>query len=167
MRSRVKFLGHALHPMLVVFPLGLLIVAVIFDGIGLATQNGFWATLAFYLIAAGLLSGVLAALAGWLDWLTIPQNTRAQTVGLIHGGLNIMVLILFLASWLLRRFDPPAPSRLALGLSFAGAGLALLGSWLGGELVSRLGVGVDDGAHLDAPNSLSGQPANNRRQTIK
>jgi hypothetical protein len=31
--------------------------------------------------------------------------------------------------------------------------------WLGGELVDRLGVGVDRGAHLDAPSSLSGRPA--------
>jgi uncharacterized membrane protein len=40
-------------------------------------------------------------------------------------------------------------------LSFMGAGLALLTGWLGGELVDRLGVGVDDGAHPNAPSSLS------------
>lgn len=34
--------------------------------------------------------------------------------------------------------------------------LALVTGWLGGELVNRLGVGVDTGAHLDAPSSLSG-----------
>jgi hypothetical protein len=44
-------------------------------------------------------------------------------------------------------------------LAFVGIGLALLTGWLGGELVDRLGVGVDDGAHLDAPSSLtSGSP---------
>jgi len=47
----------------------------------------------------------------------------------------------------------------ALILSFAGVVLALVTGWLGGELVDRLGVGVDDGAHLNAPNSLSGKPA--------
>jgi hypothetical protein len=31
-----------------------------------------------------------------------------------------------------------------------------------GELVDRLGVGIDDGAHLDAPSSLSGRPARQR-----
>jgi hypothetical protein len=35
----------------------------------------------------------------------------------------------------------------------------VLTAWLGGELVDRLGVGIDNGAHLDAPNSLSGKPA--------
>jgi uncharacterized membrane protein len=40
-------------------------------------------------------------------------------------------------------------------LSFLGGGLALFTGWLGGELVDRLGVGVDEGAHVDAPSSLS------------
>jgi uncharacterized membrane protein len=48
---------------------------------------------------------------------------------------------------------------MALVLALVGAGLALVTGWLGGELVDRLGVGVDDGAHLDAPSSLSGRPA--------
>jgi len=36
---------------------------------------------------------------------------------------------------------------------------ALVTGWLGGELVDRLGVGVDPGANLDAPSSLSGRAA--------
>ncbi|MGZ8467318.1 MAG: DUF2231 domain-containing protein, partial [Candidatus Binatia bacterium] len=43
----------------------------------------------------------------------------------------------------------------ALLLSFMGAGLALVTGWLGGELVDRLGIGVDEGANPNAPNSLS------------
>ncbi|HET7499452.1 MAG TPA: hypothetical protein VFK02_00555 [Kofleriaceae bacterium] len=37
--------------------------------------------------------------------------------------------------------------------------LATITGWLGGELVDRLAVGVDDGAHVNAPSSLSGRPA--------
>jgi uncharacterized membrane protein len=81
-----------------------------------------------------------------------------------HGLGNVVVLILFAASWWLRYGAantpvPYTPSTLALVLSFAGLALAGLTGWLGGELVDRLSVGVDDGAHLDAPNSLSGRPA--------
>ena len=43
-----------------------------------------------------------------------------------------------------------------LVLSFGGVALATVTGWLGGELVSRLGVGVDDGANLNAPSSLQG-----------
>jgi hypothetical protein len=52
-----------------------------------------------------------------------------------------------------------APPTEAIVAALAGAGLAAVTGWLGGELVDRLGVGVDDGAHLDAPSSLSELPA--------
>lgn len=159
MESKVKLFGHPIHPVMIVFPLGLLSVAVIFDVIGIATQNGFWSVVAYYMIGAGVIGGLVAAIFGWLDWLAIPQNTRAQTIGLIHGGMNAAVLLLFVVSWLLRRYEPSAPSTLALGLSFVSFGIALMSGWLGGELVTRLGVSVDEGAHLNAPSSLSGRPA--------
>ncbi len=158
MESKAKLFGHPIHPMLIVFPLGLLAVAVIFDIIALATGNHFWATMAYYLIGAGVLGGLAAAVFGFVDFLAIPQNTRAKTIGLMHGTINLVVVLLFIGSWYMRRQVPATPSNLALALGFIGLGLALIASWLGGELVDRLGVGVDDGAHLNAPSSLSGRP---------
>ncbi len=111
------------------------------------------------MIAAGIIGGLLAALPGWIDWFAIPSGTRAKSVGLIHGLGNVLVLLLFIGSWWLRRDAPQRPEMLEHILAFAGAGLALLTGWLGGELVERLGVGVDTGAHLNAPSSLSGKPA--------
>ena len=70
-----------------------------------------------------------------------------------------MVVLLFAVGWLLRLHAPRNPGPLPFILSLLGVGLALVTSWLGGELVERLGVGVDAGANLDAPSSLSGQPA--------
>jgi uncharacterized membrane protein len=162
MESRAKLLGHPVHPMLIVFPLGLLATAVIFDVITLATRDGTWSGMAYYLIAAGVIGGLLAAVFGLIDWLAIPSGTRAKAIGLWHGAGNVLVVALFAASWLLRRGIPNTPGTLGLALSFAGVGLALVTGWLGGELVDRLGVGVDDGAHLDAPSSLSGRPAGER-----
>ena len=93
-----------------------------------------------------------------------PLGTRAKNIGLMHGGVNVVVVLLFIGSWLLRNSAPQNPSSTAFALSFIAVPLALVGGWLGGELVDRLGVGVDDGAHLDAPNSLSGRPARERTQ---
>lgn len=111
------------------------------------------------MIAVGVVGGLAAAVFGLIDLLAIPAGTRAQTIGLWHGGGNIVVVILFGVSWLLRRDAPDNPEIIAVVLSFTGAGLLLLAGWLGGELVERLGVGVDDGVHLNSPNSLSGRPA--------
>ena len=112
------------------------------------------ATVAYYMIAAGIVGGAAAAPPGWIDWFAIESGTRAKSVGLVHGLGNVLVLILFATSWWLRRDSIERPEMFELILSFAGAGLALFTGWLGGELVDRLGVGVDDGAHLNAPNSL-------------
>jgi uncharacterized membrane protein len=159
MESRGKFAGHPVHPMLIVFPLGLLTTAVIFDIIYLVSGNTRWTLAAYYMIGAGVLGGLAAALFGWLDWLGIPGGTRAKRIGLWHGVGNVVVLALFALSWVLRRGTPDVPPTGAIVAGLIGVVLAAITSWLGGELVDRLGVGVDEGAHLDAPSSLSELPA--------
>lgn len=155
MESRAKLFGHPIHQMLIVFPLGLLATAVIFDIIGMFLGDLRWIEMAFYLIGAGIIAGLVSAVFGTIDYLAIPAGTRAKRIGALHGLGNVVVILLFAASWLLRWNDVSSPGTLAYVCSFAGAGLALVTGWLGGELVDRLGVGVDDGAHLNAPSSLS------------
>jgi uncharacterized membrane protein len=107
------------------------------------------------MIAAGILSGFLAAPFGFIDWLAIPAGTRAKRVGAVHGAGNLFVLVLYSMSWAQRGAEPGAPAAMAFVFSFAGGLIALYTGWLGGELVDRLGVGVDDGANVNAPSSLS------------
>jgi uncharacterized membrane protein len=159
MESKAKVAGHPIHPMLVTFPFGLLVTAIIFDIIHLASGDSRWAEVSWYMIGAGLIGGLVAAVPGWIDWFAIPRNTRAKRIGLIHGLGNVAVLVLFAVNWLLRRDAPGAPPVEAIVVGFVGAGIMTVTGWLGGELVDRLGVGVHDGAHLDAPNTLSGMPA--------
>jgi uncharacterized membrane protein len=160
MESRAKILGHAGHAILIVFPLGLLSTAVIFDVIYLFTGNPNLSLVSFWMIISGIIGGLLAAVFGWIDWFAIPKNTRAKNIGLVHGVGNVAVMGLFAISWFARsRSDTLEPSATALIFSFLGAAIALFTAWLGGELVERLGVGVDRGAHLNAPNSLSKRPA--------
>src|SRR5687768_17092342 len=102
MKARAKVLGHPIHAMLVALPLGLLMGAVIFDAIHVISGSDQWALVSFWVIAGGVLSGLLAAPFGLLDWLKIPSGSRAKRVGAIHGLGNVPVLVLFAASWLLR-----------------------------------------------------------------
>lgn len=157
--SKAKLFGHAIHPILIVYPLGLLSTAVIFDVIYLFTGNTTWTTVSYWMIAAGIVGGLLAALFGVIDFLNIPYRTRAKFIGLLHGLVNLSVMILFITSWLLRTGSPEVPSTAALALSFIGVFAALLGGWLGGELVERLGVGVSSNANLNAPSSLTAGPS--------
>lgn len=161
MKNGARLFGHPIHPMLIPFPLGLFGMAVIFDLISLI--GGDWASLArgaFYMIAAGIISGLLAAVFGAIDWRAIPGGTRAKRIATLHGLGNVAIVVLFAVAWLLRKDDPPEDAAgLPIVLESVGLLAALVTGWLGGELVDRLGVGVDPGAHLNAPSSLRGQPA--------
>lgn len=155
MEGRATLLGDPIHQMLIVFPLGLLAMAVIFDLLAVGLNQGYWSEIAYWMIAAGVVTGLLAAPFGFIDWLAIPSGTRSKRIGAVHGIGNVIVVPLFAASWLMRGDAPRSPEGLALALAFVAGVLALFTGWLGGELVDRLSVGVDDGAHVDTPSSLS------------
>jgi uncharacterized membrane protein len=160
----MKIFGHPVHPMLVVFPVGLFATAVVFDILYLSLGRPVFPTVSFYMIAAGVIGGLLAAIFGLMDWLGLPNSSRARFIGGWHGIGNFVIVVLFASSWFLRRGDVDfVPTSLALILSFAGIGLALITAWLGGEMVFRLGVGVDPGANVNAPNSLTNQSAGSSR----
>lgn len=159
MRAKARIFGHPIHQMLIVFPLGLLGASLAFDLIYLGTRNAQFAVVSYWLIAAGIIMGLVAAVFGLIDWLAIPPRTRAKRIGMVHGLGNVVVVGLFVAGWLLRRSDPSLPTGGEIVLSALAVALALFTGWLGGELVDRLGVGVDEGAHLNSPSSLSGRPA--------
>lgn len=166
MSGPVKLLRHPLHPMLVVFPLGLLSGGVIFDLVARFTNNPGFYVVSYWMIAAGLVGGLLAAVVGLIDWLGIRAGTRAKSVGGWHGLGNLVIVILFALSWWMRSgVEDNVPSGLAFLLSLLGFGLALVTGWLGGELVYRLGMAVDEGAHENAPSSLSNEEAAPARNT--
>ena len=163
MESRAKLFGHPVHPMLIPFPLGLLGMAVIFDLLALVAGQAALGQAARPMIAAGIITGLLAAIFGAIDWAAIPDGTRAKRIATLHGAGNVVLVALFAVVWWLRRDQPGPATGLPLALEVIGLLGALVTGWLGGELVDRLGVGIDRGANLDAPSSLSGLPADTTR----
>jgi uncharacterized membrane protein len=156
MESRAKAFGHSIHAMLIAFPVGLFVTGVIFDVVHLASSRGQWTLISYWMIIAGIVGGLIAAVFGLIDYTRIPAGTRAQSVGRVHGLGNVIVVALFAVSVWLRRETPEQPPTAAFVFAFVGVALAAITAWLGGELVERLGVGVYEDAHVDAPSSLSG-----------
>jgi uncharacterized membrane protein len=157
MKAKARILGHGIHPVLIVFPLGLLGGSVAFDVVRIVTHGGEWANIAFWMIAAGLIGGVLAAVFGLIDWLALPSHTRAKSVGLLHAIVNVLALALFFVSWLMRldaRSTGVDQGLTPFVVSLVGLLLAVVAGWLGGELVERMGVSVYPDANVNAPSSL-------------
>ncbi|MGC5305628.1 DUF2231 domain-containing protein [Micromonospora zamorensis] len=155
MESRLKVLGHPVHPMLVMFPVALLATAVLFDVVDTVGGPDLLGEVAYWNITVGLIGGLLAAVAGSFDLLAIPTGTRAKRVGLLHAGANLAVILLFAAIWVVRlNADSRAAGGALLVVEIVAVAILGISAWLGGELVDRLGVGVDRDAGLDAPSSL-------------
>lgn len=152
MRSRARLFGHPIHQQLIVFPLGLLATATLFDIIDWIFDWPSLSVSAYYMMAAGIIGGLIAAIFGLIDWTAIPSGTRAKQIGLTHGVSMVVTVVLFIIAWFLH--NRGNPSTLARILQIVGAGIAVFGGWLGGELVDRLGIGVEPGANPDAPSSL-------------
>jgi uncharacterized membrane protein len=132
---------HPIHPMLVVIPLGLWVVALVFDIIYAATGRDSMRTAAFWNVGAGVIGALLAAIPGFVDWLSL--TGRAARIGTYHMILNLAAVAIFAVNWFVRTrvaADSPWP----LVLSIVGViGVAISG-WLGGELVYRYRVGVEE-----------------------
>jgi len=104
--------------------------------------------------------GLLAAVFGLIDWLAIPAGTRAKRIGLFHALSNVLAILGFaLAFWMRYANRELAATPGIFGLEVVALVLGAVGGWLGGELVDRLGVGVDSNANLNAPNSMSSRPS--------
>lgn len=144
MLSRARILSHPIHPMLVAFPIGLWVASLIFDLIAVSTTNNLLWAAGFYCIVGGCVGAVLAAVPGVIDlFLAIPDRSSARKRGYLHGTLNVVALLVFIAvAW--RRGGPwDPPDSTSLWLAFLGVVLIGFSGWLGGTLVYRNQIGVD------------------------
>lgn len=138
MESRLRIAGQAVQPVLVMFPLGLFTMAIFFDTGNVFGGPDILGALAYWNIAAGLVGGIVVALASAVDLVFARSGLRAKRMGVLIGLVNMGVLILFAVILMLRM---RTPDRVAGGGLLAFELLCLSGAvfaaWYGGELVNR------------------------------
>jgi uncharacterized membrane protein len=133
--------GHPIHPMLVGVPIGLWVFSFVCDIVFLAGWGGpTWKIVASYTIAAGVVGAVLAAVPGFIDFLSI-SDRRVGRVALTHMVLNLLTVVLFALSFGLRVAYPLG--SLPVLISAVGLVLLAITGWLGGELVFVHQMGVN------------------------
>lgn len=146
MASRASIGGHPIHPMLIPFPIALLVFSLIADLIYLWQGNLVWESyVAFYTLLGGIIGGAAAAVPGLIDWATLTDRDAVRVANW-HARVNIITLVIFIASFYLRTSSGAAwiasIPMLPIMLSTVGVvGLTIAG-WLGGELVFKHRVAV-------------------------
>ncbi len=143
MKSKASIKGHPIHPMLVSFPIAFFTGTFICSIVFYSFTVPFFGRMAILLEIAGIVSALLAAVPGIIDYYaTIPPESSAKKRGTKHGLLNITMVLLFTMALLVRRNEDV---NFLTVLLLEGAGMALLtaAGWMGGTLVVRNQVGID------------------------
>ncbi|OLE73797.1 MAG: hypothetical protein AUG12_03810 [Acidobacteria bacterium 13_1_20CM_2_57_8] len=143
MGSPASVHGHPIHPMLVVFPIGLWVFSFICDIVYHAgSYNIFWKGVAFYTMLGGVLGALVAAVPGFIDYLSL-SDRRVKRIATTHMVLNLIVVALFVFNLGVRLNASPDLELLGLILSIVGLGIMAVSGWLGGSLVYVHQVGVE------------------------
>lgn len=140
--STVAVAGHPLHPAIITLPIGLLVTAPVTDIAYWFLGDVFWARASFWLIVGGLVTGLVAAITGLLDFIRIGR-VRKHTAGWAHMYANVTALVVTAINLGLRVGDP-VENLLFTGLVLSVIVATLLGisGWYGGELVYRHKIAV-------------------------
>ena len=156
MRSKVALFDHSLHPMLIPLPIGLFTGSVLADFAYIINgRDDKWAEIAFWTLVAGIVTALLAAATGFLEFWLMARYTDAREMATWHMILNVGAVALFLVSLILRlgdvdlsggRFCPP------FGLSLVAFAVIAASGWSGGGLCypKHLGL-VSADAALEPP----------------
>jgi uncharacterized membrane protein len=144
MRSRATIAGHPVHPMLIPFPLALWVTSFVVDILFYFIKHPTLLIISKFMIAAGCIGAVAAAIPGIIDWLAI-KNPEVTKPANWHARLNIAALVVFAISFFLRlgSYSHLVGRRLTIPflLSLVGIIFITISGWLGGELVFRYGIG--------------------------
>jgi uncharacterized membrane protein len=145
---------HPLHPVIIPFPIAFLVGAPIADLAFIGTGDGFWARAAIWLLGAGIVMALVAAVAGFVDFLSEPR-IRGLNDAWYHMIGNLVAVVLAAINFYLRYAQgaEAAVKPWGVALSLIVVGILLFTGWKGWEMVYRHHVAV-----LDAPGQTSSEP---------
>jgi uncharacterized membrane protein len=147
MTSPASISGHPIHPMIIPFPIGLWVFSLIADLIYMWRGNPVWSDyIAFYTLLAGIIGAAVAAVPGFIDWMSL-KDPEVVKIANWHARLNVIALLVFGASFYLRTTSGSGfvsgSYSIPIALSVVGVLLISVSGYLGGEMVFKHGVAVD------------------------
>ena len=142
MNTPASIRRHPIHPMLIVFPIALWIASLVCDIIyHVGSHNLFWKAAAFYSMAGGIIGALLAAVPGFIDYLSL-TDSRVKKIATTHLALNLIVVVLFIFNLGLRFNASPGTEVFEFVLTIIALAILAGSGWLGGTLVYEHRIGV-------------------------
>lgn len=146
MRSRAHFDGDPIHAALVHFPIAFLLGGMVMDLYQLVWRcPSWWTSTSYALLVAGVATALVAAVPGFIDYLyTVPPNSSARTRATRHMVVNLAAVALFAGACFLRGDPEIRPEHVLVGVETVGAAMLAYGGFLGGKLIAKNQIGVDN-----------------------
>jgi uncharacterized membrane protein len=156
-QGKANFRGHPLHLILISFPVAFWTGALFTDTVGAVRHDDFWFRMSVVLIAMGTVVAVAASICGYIDYLTVRMTRKARSVATGHLIWSLAATVIFAAAYLARAND--SASIIGVALTIIGAGVLLVGGYLGSELANRFRVGIREAPPANAaPAAKPGTP---------
>lgn len=149
-RSTASIAGHPIHPMLIPFPITCLVGAFVTDLLYLSTGDRGFAVASHWLIGFGIGTALLAAAFGLIDYMG-DDRIRRLSVALQHMLANVTAVVVSVINFVIRMDDVTDIRSLGVYLSGAVVLILLYSGWLGGHMVYRHRVAVQE-----TPDRFSG-----------
>jgi uncharacterized membrane protein len=170
MQGKANIAGHPLHPMLVTFPIGCFVAAVVSDMISIWQGPAFWSEMSTWLLLFGVIGALLAAFFGLVDYLSAPMSAQAKSIAAWHMTLNIAMIVIFGIACAIRFVDHASVA----GHALTGLGIVILAiaGFLGGDVAHRHLVGSSEQDvdiardSVDRESSSSKEGAQRDRQLV-
>lgn len=153
MKSRAAIGNHPVHPALVALPIGAFFLLFVGDVAHARTGAEFWYTFSFVCLGAGIVTALVAAIAGFVDYFRVRMSDAGFRVARVHMILNLTGVALYTVNWFLRRENGALGNSrwpLVFGLEVATLLALSVSGWLGGRLAFEHKVGVVENADPEA-----------------
>jgi uncharacterized membrane protein len=153
MKSTAAIGEHPMHPMLVAIPIGAFVLALIGDIATSMTQDAFWYQWSFYCIGIGIIFALVAAIPGFVDYLSVKMSAEGKMLATWHMALNLTAVVLYVVDFWMRMGNAALNTGrwpAAMGLEILP--LLILGAsgWIGGQMTFVHKVGVVEDADKEA-----------------
>jgi uncharacterized membrane protein len=164
-KSTAQIRGHPIHPILVLFPVAFLVSTLVTDIVYLSTANPAWATASIWLVGAGVVTALVAALAGFADFFGEPRIRQIRDAWRHMIG-NLIAVALAAVSWWMRGAQGAEEAIMPWGVALSAlvSVTLLYTGWKGGELAYRYRVGVQDA--FPEPPLYTPQQTPERRERV-
>jgi uncharacterized membrane protein len=159
MQGKATIAGHPIHPLLITVPVGCFVAAAASDIVSIWAGPMFWSTMATWLLCFGVVSGLLAGIFGFVDYMTAPMSAVAKSLASWHMVLNLSMLVAFAVAFVMRLGNNTSVA----GYVLEGLGLVILAASgvLGGQVAHGHLVGSSEedlGARREAADVANLSP---------